>query len=517
MNMYNKRIRQGELMRKETYELQQSVTLEELSKETIDAFLISSEKDKQIYISLRQKIEEAITSREGEKYLTKSTIKLAKKILLLNLLSKPLNGEMRNACYLLNKEYGDMNEWLNLDILDVPDSFIKKSWEKEDWARAIDIEELIDQKKGLIISATKNIECEKGILPKFREPEIDQFRESLRIHSEKKDGRTFLIGKNISILAGGLGSIIYIEEENVYIRGHSHHSNLLLATSIKLNKKIKKHYIKVLQGLTAVCTVRHAPNYAHWTRDVVSKLLEIEEAGILENVKYFLFDLIMKKYQKETLKVMQIKEERIINTLMENQTIFRCSKIILTPKFDKSSAFNRTKLMYQNLAKRTAGTIVTRRPKMLYISRADASYRKVVNEKELIEILYTYGFENLTNSELSLSEQMSLFSEAKVVIGAHSAGLINCLYTKKGLRLIEFHHPDYCRHGSGLTMAQMAYHANYEYYPVECISSIRVSNLITHSAKDQVRMADIQVPIDQVERLLKGIGVKKKINNKQVL
>ena len=138
----------------------------------------------------------------------------------------------------------------------------------------------------------------------------------------------------------------------------------------------------------------------------------------------------------------------------------------------------------------------------IYLSREDANYRKVINEEAIFTMLSYYGFKKVKASELSLIDQINYFAHAKIIVGAHSAGLINCMYSDSRLKLIELHHPDYSRHGSGLTMAQMAYYSNIEYYPICCDSPTRENDLTNHFNKDTVRTADLIAPISKIENLI---------------
>ena len=75
--------------------------------------------------------------------------------------------------------------------------------------------------------------------------------------------------------------------------------------------------------------------------------------------------------------------------------------------------------------------------KRLYISREKAAYRKVVNEKGVIEILKQYGFEVVLGENLSLRQQVELFSKANTLLGLHGAGLTNTIFQNPGSNLIE--------------------------------------------------------------------------------
>ncbi|WP_217642010.1 glycosyltransferase family 61 protein [Halostagnicola kamekurae] len=66
--------------------------------------------------------------------------------------------------------------------------------------------------------------------------------------------------------------------------------------------------------------------------------------------------------------------------------------------------------------------------KHIYISRTDATARRVDNIDEIQPVLDRYGFETYVLSELSVAEQINLFANAEVVVAPHGAGLANIVY-----------------------------------------------------------------------------------------
>jgi hypothetical protein len=65
----------------------------------------------------------------------------------------------------------------------------------------------------------------------------------------------------------------------------------------------------------------------------------------------------------------------------------------------------------------------------VFISREDASKRKLKNKENIRSYLEKKGFKSYKLSELSFSEQISLFSQAEVVLGVHGAGLTNLIFS----------------------------------------------------------------------------------------
>jgi capsular polysaccharide biosynthesis protein len=86
------------------------------------------------------------------------------------------------------------------------------------------------------------------------------------------------------------------------------------------------------------------------------------------------------------------------------------------------------------------------RARRLYISRADAQQRRVINEDEIRSELTRRGFDILVPSATSFREQVSLCASAAWIVGPHGAGLTNAVFAAPGATLIEFHPADEMNH-----------------------------------------------------------------------
>ena len=71
----------------------------------------------------------------------------------------------------------------------------------------------------------------------------------------------------------------------------------------------------------------------------------------------------------------------------------------------------------------------------IYISRKKGGWRSVVNEDEVTAKLEQEGFTILRAENLSLVEQIRLFSQARLIVGLHGAGLTNILFAPQAAML----------------------------------------------------------------------------------
>ena len=75
--------------------------------------------------------------------------------------------------------------------------------------------------------------------------------------------------------------------------------------------------------------------------------------------------------------------------------------------------------------------------KKIYIRREDASYRKILNEADLISKLRKQEFEIINPHHYKILEQMKIFSKAEVIVAPHGSNLSNIIFCKKGAKIIE--------------------------------------------------------------------------------
>ncbi len=73
----------------------------------------------------------------------------------------------------------------------------------------------------------------------------------------------------------------------------------------------------------------------------------------------------------------------------------------------------------------------------IFISRAKAQRRRLVNEDRLWPLLEAEGFERVYMEELSFEEQVELMKDTAVLVAPHGAGLTNMMFCQKGTHIVE--------------------------------------------------------------------------------
>lgn len=75
----------------------------------------------------------------------------------------------------------------------------------------------------------------------------------------------------------------------------------------------------------------------------------------------------------------------------------------------------------------------------LYISRKFAGRRTLSNEDAVVEVFKKFNYTILYAEELSFTNQVELFSEARVIASLHGAGLTNMMWMPPGGTVLELH------------------------------------------------------------------------------
>lgn len=192
-----------------------------------------------------------------------------------------------------------------------------------------------------------------------------------------------------------------------------------------------------LEGTAATLVSPWGHIYAHWILDVLPKWMFLEKSGL--EFDYLLINPLAFSYMREIGEVFDMPLDKAIPVPCHEMV---SAETLLIPVYGQ---FPFRKEFVQWIRKKlTPHPVPTRR---VYISRAGAAHRKVLNEEEIIPILHRYGFEIVRMEELTFQEQVNLLSETQILMGIQGSGLYNMLFLPPGSMVFEIvnrqYAPDY--------------------------------------------------------------------------
>lgn len=136
-------------------------------------------------------------------------------------------------------------------------------------------------------------------------------------------------------------------------------------------------------------------------------------------------------------------------------------------------------------------------PDKIFITRNDASSRRIKNEDELMVLLGDHGFERISLDKMPFEKQVQLFHSASHIIACHGAALTNLLFSSKAKVLEIF------SEGHGIRP---------EYYQLACINGLEYHYDVCPSVN---RMHDISVNLKTVDSFLRQTLVVQSSSNRE--
>jgi len=266
----------------------------------------------------------------------------------------------------------------------------------------------------------------------------------------KIDSKKYYVAKvkNGRIYTDYLENVSVIDNKNVLVNNVSYQqidgamfpaksNSALVKGTPRLKKKIKGSVLCMVQGISAEI------NYFHWMFDILPRIKLIKKIINLKNIDYFYFPEL-KKWQKDTLSIFKIPKNKFINSKkyrhIEADLIFATSH----PWYTKGHMVSESKNLPTWDINWVASTFLRYKKKTLcnkkiFIDRSESVFKhcQIINNDEVKRNLIKMGFSIHETGKMSFFEQIYLFNNAKVIVGAHGAAFTNLVFCKPKTKIIE--------------------------------------------------------------------------------
>lgn len=182
--------------------------------------------------------------------------------------------------------------------------------------------------------------------------------------------------------------------------------------------------------------------YFHWMFDVVTRFELLQRSGLMDSIDKFVVNAWDYAYEKETLNTLGIPQDKILESrYLPHLT---ADKLIVPSICDGAAGTSKWKCEYlKRMFLHEQPSPNTEYCERIYISREKASYRRIVNEEEVVGCLENFGFRKVKLETMSVAEQAQCLAAAKVVVAPHGAGLTNLVFCSPGTKVIEIFSPIY--------------------------------------------------------------------------
>jgi capsular polysaccharide biosynthesis protein len=188
-------------------------------------------------------------------------------------------------------------------------------------------------------------------------------------------------------------------------------------------------------------TRTHAQNYFHWLIEGLPRVELVRRAGWEPaGFDHILVSNARHAFHAETLALAGLDPARVVNVAQHPHV--ECDEMVAVSD-QRMFTYDATHAALGSLFAEAIKAGKTQPRLKIFVSRADATNRRVLNEEALFARLEPLGFTRVTLGGRSVAGQAELFARAEAVVAPHGAALANLVFCAPGTRVVEIHYPRY--------------------------------------------------------------------------
>ncbi len=176
-------------------------------------------------------------------------------------------------------------------------------------------------------------------------------------------------------------------------------------------------------------------NHSHWLLQTLPQLTYYARAGMCP--ERLVVQPNIRPYQRDVLEALGYGADRLLVRPPHQAMRFR----ELYAGYVDGGLIPDASIYHRQIAAFDTGAAG---PEKIYVSRQDArSIRRLLNEVALIERLRAMGFAIVLPSTLTAAQEVTIFRNARLIVGPFGAGLYNTLFTRPGATILALSDPNY--------------------------------------------------------------------------
>ena len=235
--------------------------------------------------------------------------------------------------------------------------------------------------------------------------------------------------------------------KNARVYQNNFHPEIITSKNILLNtftndlkRKIKKHTLLSvkdvgeplhLKGRSILLAATGAHNgYYHWVLDSLAKIHVLNKFNFsFDNFDHIILSGPSSKYKLETLKTLNVTTEKF--HFIEEGNHIKTDYLVFVDTIRYHTEGTSFLKEYFNVDK------LKNPNKLIFISREQAGFRKIIDQEKLFDFLKEFGFEKVILENLTVHEQAKIVAETKFIVSPHGAGLANIAFCNPKTVLFE--------------------------------------------------------------------------------
>lgn len=233
-----------------------------------------------------------------------------------------------------------------------------------------------------------------------------------------------------------------------------------------------------------------AINFYHWLMQILTTVESVLAYRKIEDI-YIITSQNLSHWQRDSIRLLGYDSIPIFQP--EPNIYYQAKMLEISDFCTNPTNLTRTGIQVCSRLK-SALDLSSSKGKKIYVSRVDASFRRVTNENELIEVLRRFGFDILVMGCMTLEDQIRAFHDASFVVGPHGQGMGHTAYCCHGTFVWELFPENFVTHstvGIAATVG-LQYHATAFKQPL---------------GEDRAQTTDFNIDVQYVEERLLEFGL----------